>query len=166
MSTIILGQPIPDFSLTSTHHETTQISEFHGKNLILFFYPKDDTPGCTIEAQEFRNLYPQFQKLTTEVIGISRDSLKSHEKFICKYQLPFPLISDHDSSICNLFSVIKPKNMYGKMVNSVERSTFLINKNGILQQEWRKVVADGHAANVLTFLKEHHEQNDTNHRSN
>lgn len=154
MTSITLGKPVPDFSFAGTKPNLQSISEFRGKNVILFFYPKDNTPGCTLEAQAFRDYYQPFQQLNTEIIGISRDSLKSHEGFICKHDLPFLLISDTDQKICNLFDVIKTKNRYGKMVTGIERSTFLIDQNGILQKEWRNVKVDNHVTEVLAAVQQ------------
>ena len=124
-----------------------------GKNVVLYFYPKDNTPGCTQEGEDFRDLYKEFKKLKTEIYGISRDSLKSHEGFKTKYKYPFELISDPDEKLCNLFDVIKEKNMYGKKYMGIERSTFLINKDGKLSAEWRKVKVNGHAIEVLEAVK-------------
>ena len=154
MTSIALNQPIPDFSGETTSGRTLQLADFRGKYLILYFYPKDNTPGCTREGQDFRDLYPEFLAANADVIGVSRDSIKSHEGFKCKYELPFELLSDHDESLCGLFDVIKMKNMYGKQVRGIERSTFLINPEGKLAAEWRKVSVDGHAAQVLAKLRE------------
>jgi peroxiredoxin Q/BCP len=128
--------------------------EFLGKNLVLYFYPKDSTPGCTTESLEFSKLLTQFKKQDTLVFGISRDSLKSHESFKKKYQLSVELLSDEDEKACKLFDVIQEKNMYGKKVMGVVRSTFVIDKKGTVVQEWRKVKAQGHAAEVLNYIKE------------
>jgi peroxiredoxin Q/BCP len=119
---------------------------------VIFFYPKDDTPGCTTEAVQFRDLYAQFQQASCEIVGISRDSLKSHENFKEKFQLPFELLSDADEAVCEQFGVMKEKNMYGKQVRGIERSTFVIDKTGALRREWRKLKADGHALEVLDFI--------------
>ena len=121
--------------------------------LILFFYPKDDTPGCTQEAKDFRDLYTDFKNLNCEIIGISRDTIKSHENFSCKYQLSFPLYSDQTEELCHLFDVIRQKNLYGKLVRGIERSTFIIDSNQNLIQEWRKVKVEGHAEAVLQVIK-------------
>ncbi len=121
---------------------------------MLYFYPKDATPGCTTEGQQFRDLYPQFQAANAEVFGISRDSLKSHENFKAKLNLPFHLLSDTEEQACQLFNVIKMKNMYGKQVRGIERSTFLIDGNGTLRQEWRGVKVDGHAQAVLDAIRQ------------
>jgi len=149
MTKILLNQEVPDFSFQASNTEVKQFAELRNKVVILYFYPKDDTPGCTCEAEDFREAYPN---LTENIIllGVSRDSLKSHEKFIKKFNLPFALISDEDESICTLFDVIKMKNMYGKQVRGIERSTFLIDKNGLLKNEWRKVKVENHVQEVLT----------------
>ena len=126
---------------------------FFSKNFVIDFYPKDNTPGCTQEGEDFRDLYKEFKKLKTEIYGVSRDSLKSHEGFKEKYKYPFELISDPEEKLCNLFNVIKEKNMYGKKYMGIERSTFLINKEGKLSAEWRKVKVKGHAAEVLEEVK-------------
>ena len=143
---------VADFSLPSTGNQTFTLSGAHGKHLVIYFYPKDNTQGCSTEARQFRDLYTQFKKAGCIVIGISRDSLKSHENFKAKLALPFDLLSDSDETVCNLFGVIKLKNRYGKMVRGIERSTFVIDKGGILRREWRKVKADGHAKEVLDFV--------------
>jgi len=143
---------IADFSLPSTGNQTFILSGARGKHLVIYFYPKDDTPGCTTEAQQYRDLYPKFKKANCEVVGISRDSLKSHEKFKAKFTLPLALLSDADETVCELFGVIKLKNMYGKQVCGIERSTFVFDKDGILRREWRGLKADGHAQEVLDFV--------------
>jgi peroxiredoxin Q/BCP len=143
---------IADFSLPATSGQTFTLSAYQGRNLVLFFYPKDNTPGCTTEAQQFRDLYAQFAQADCAVFGISRDSLKSHENFKGKFTLPFELLSDADETVCNLFDVIKQKNMYGKQVRGIERSTFVFDRTGALRHEWRKLKADGHALAVLDFV--------------
>jgi len=143
---------ITDFSLPATGNKTFTLSDACGKHLVVYFYPKDNTPGCTIEAQQFRDLYVEFEKVNCEVIGISRDSIKSHENFKAKFTLPFDLLSDTDETVCNLFGTIKMKNMYGKQVHGIERSTFVLDKNGVLRHEWRGLKADGHAQEVLDFV--------------
>lgn len=142
-----------DFSLPATGGHTFQLSAARGKHLVIYFYPKDNTPGCTTESQQFRDLYPQFQEANCEVVGISRDSLKSHENFKAQFTLPFALLSDEDETVCDLFGVMKEKNMYGKQVCGIERSTFVFDSKGALRQEWRKLKADGHAQEVLDFVK-------------
>lgn len=143
---------IADFSLPATSGQTFTLSAYQGRNLVLFFYPKDNTPGCTTEAQQFRDLYEQFLQADCAVFGISRGSLKSHENFKAKFTLPFELLSDAEETVCNLFDVIKQKNMYGKQVRGIERSTFVFDRTGTLRQEWRKLKADGHAQDVLDFV--------------
>lgn len=143
---------ILDFSLPATGGKTFTLSATRGKHLVVYFYPKDNTPGCTTQAQQFRDLYTQFKKVHCEIVGISRDSIKSHENFKAKFTLPFALLSDADESVCNLFRTMKLKNMYGKQVRGIERSTFVFDKDGILRQEWRGLKADGHAQEVLDFV--------------
>ncbi|MCE9632645.1 MAG: peroxiredoxin [Methylophilales bacterium] len=145
----MLNQVIPDFSLPATSGKTFQLSEYQGKNIVLYFYPKDATPGCTTEGQQFRDAYSAFQTANTEIFGISRDSLKSHENFKTKFSFPFELLSDSEELACNLFKVIKMKNMYGKQVRGIERSTFLIDATGKLRQEWRTVKVANHVESVL-----------------
>jgi len=147
-----VGLAVPDFSLPATGGGFT-LSAHRGQPLVLYFYPKDSTPGCTIEAQQFRDLHDMFAQLGCAIFGISRDSLKSHENFKTKQCLPFELLVDADEAACRLFDVIRMKTMYGKQVLGIERSTFLIDKNGRLAREWREVKADGHAAEVLAAVK-------------
>lgn len=151
--TPMLNQSIADFQLPATSGKTFQLSAYAGKNLVIYFYPKDSTPGCTTQGIQFRDAYTQFQALNTEIFGISRDSLKSHENFKAKFTFPFELLSDSEELACSLFGVIKMKNMYGKQVRGIERSTFIIDSNGILIKEWRGVKVDGHAAEVLSFIQ-------------
>lgn len=150
---VMLNQSIPDFELPATGGQQFSPSQHAGKTLILYFYPKDSTPGCTTEGQQFRELTPQFQAAHAEIFGISRDSLKSHENFKTKQCFPFELLSDPDELACNLFGVMKMKNMYGKQVRGIERSTFVIDAKGIIRREWRGVKVDGHAQEVLDFVK-------------
>jgi peroxiredoxin Q/BCP len=149
----MLSPNVPDFSLPATGGKSFQLSAAKGKSIVLYFYPKDSTPGCTTEAEQFRDLHPEFAKLGCAICGISRDSLKSHENFKIKLSLPFELLSDTDEQACNLFGVIKMKNMYGKQVRGIERSTFVIDRNGDLAKEWRGVKVPGHAQAVLDFIK-------------
>jgi thioredoxin-dependent peroxiredoxin len=149
----MLNQTVPDFELPATSGLSFKLSDYLGKNLVIYFYPKDSTPGCTTQGMQFRDYYPEFQAANTEIVGVSRDSLKSHENFKAKFSFPFELISDADELACNLFNVIKMKNMYGKQVRGIERSTFIIGKNGVLIQEWRKVKVDGHVEEVLAFIQ-------------
>ena len=144
---------VKKFKVSATSELEVNSIDLIGKNVVLYFYPKDNTPGCTQEGEDFRDLYKEFKKLKTEIYGISRDSLKSHEGFKTKYKYPFELISDPDEKLCNLFDVIKEKNMYGKKYMGIERSTFLINKDGKLSAEWRKVKVNGHAIEVLEAVK-------------
>ncbi len=150
---MMLNQSIPDFELPATGGKQFSSSRYAGNTLIIYFYPKDSTPGCTTEAQQFRDLYPQFRAANAEIFGISRDSLKSHENFMVKQSLPFDLLSDAEELACNLFGVIKMKNLYGKQVRGIERSTFVIDAHGILRREWRGVKVNGHAQEVLDFAK-------------
>ena len=149
----MLNQSIPDFELAATSDKQFCSSHYAGKTLVIYFYPKDSTPGCTTEGQQFRDLYAQFQAANAEIFGISRDSLKSHENFKTKQCFPFELLSDPEELACNLFGVMKMKNMYGKQVRGIERSTFVVDANGVLRREWRGVKVDGHAQQVLDFLK-------------
>ena len=148
-----IDQLVPNFKFIATNNLNAQLHDYLGRYVILYFYPKDATPGCTTEGQDFRDHYLPFQTLNSVIFGISRDSLKSHESFKAKQQLPFELISDSDEQLCQLFDVIKMKSMYGKQVRGIERSTFLINPEGILIKEWRKVRVQGHVADVLTSLQ-------------
>jgi len=143
---------VSDFSLPATGNRTFTLSGARGKHLVIYFYPKDNTPGCTSQAQQFRDLYESFKKANCEVVGISRDSIKSHENFKAKFTLPFALLSDTDETVSELFGVIKLKKMYGKQVRGIERSTFVIDRDGVLRREWRGVKADGHAQEVLDFV--------------
>lgn len=146
---VTLGQPVPDFTAQATSSTFVQLSELKGHKVVLFFYPKDNTPGCTSEGQAFRDLFQQFQASDTLVFGVSKDSMKVHENFRAKHEFPFELISDTDETLCKLFEVIKLKQMYGKEYMGIERSTFLIDSDGILQHEWRKVRIKGHVEDVL-----------------
>ena len=143
---------VDDFEAPSTDG-TFKLSDHAGHPVVLYFYPKDNTPGCTTEGAAFRDLHPKFRKLGAVVAGVSRDSLKSHESFKAKMGFPFPLISDPDEALCTRFGVIKMKNMYGKQVRGIERSTFVIDGRGNLAREWRKVKVPGHAEEVLEFVK-------------
>ena len=149
----ILNKIVPEFSAEMTSGKIFQLSDYQGKNLVLYFYPKDNTPGCTTESIEFRENYPQFQQHNTEIFGISRDSLKSHEGFKAKLDMPFELISDPQETLCIMFDVMKMKNMYGKKVRGVERSTFVIDGSGRLVKEWRGVKVASHVEEVLNFFK-------------
>lgn len=148
-----LNMTVPDFSAEMTGDQTFRLSDYKGKKLVLYFYPKDNTPGCTTESMQFRDLYQQFQEANAEIFGISRDSIRSHESFKAKLDMPFELISDPDEAVCNLFDVMKMKTMYGKQARGVERSTFIIDGNGTLVKEWRGVKVPGHVDEVLEFVK-------------
>ena len=145
--------PVPDFQVASTGGKTFRLSEHKGKPLVIYFYPKDDTPGCTTEGAQFRDLHGEFTRLGCEVYGVSRDTIASHEKFKAKMAFPFELLSDGDEALCNMFGVIKMKNMYGKQVRGIERSTFVIDAKGIVRKEWRGVKVPGHADEVLAAVK-------------
>ena len=149
---IAVDKPIPDFTAAATGGEIT-LSGLRGKKVVLYFYPKDNTPGCTTEGLQFRDLYPKFKKAGAEILGVSRDSLRSHDNFKAKLELPFPLISDPEEKLCALFGVIKMKKMYGKEVRGIERSTFLIDADGVLQQEWRGVKVPGHVDEILEAVQ-------------
>jgi len=149
----ILNMTVPDFSAQITGTKPFQLSQFRGKKLVLFFYPKDNTPGCTTESLQFRELYPIFQQAGTEIIGISRDSIRSHDGFKSKLELPFELISDADEMVCTMFDVIVMKSMYGKKVRGIERSTFVIDAAGKIVKEWRGVKVPGHVDEVLEFVQ-------------
>lgn len=160
---IKVGGLVPEFSLPSTAPSNSKANteqEFQfstdahkGKALVLYFYPKDNTPGCTLEGQDFKKLYDQFASNNCEVVGISRDSLKSHEKFKSKFEFPFALLADENEQLCRLFDVIRPKKLYGREFIGVERSTFVIDENHVLRAEWRNVKVTGHAQEVLEFVK-------------
>ncbi|MGL5742713.1 MAG: peroxiredoxin [Legionella sp.] len=147
------GEFVPDFALNATSELHAYLSDYKGQYVVLYFYPKDATPGCTTEGQDFRDAYSKFQAKNTQIFGISRDSLKSHENFKAKQNFPFELISDQDEQLCQLFDVIKMKSMYGKQVRGIERSTFLIDPHCKLIKEWRKVSVKGHVDDVLSALK-------------
>ena len=146
-------QIAPNFELAATSGKTFRLSTENNQFLVLYFYPKDSTPGCTTEAQQFRDLHPAFQKLGCAVYGVSRDSLKSHENFKAKQNLPFELLSDPEEKACTLFNVMKMKNMYGKQVRGIERSTFVIDRKGAVIKEWRGIKVPGHAQAVLDFIQ-------------
>lgn len=148
-----LNLTVPDFSAEMTGGQVFTLQSHRGKHVVLYFYPKDNTPGCTTESMKFRDLHPAFQEANTEIFGISRDSLRSHENFKSKLGLPFQLISDPDEALCSLFDVMKMKNMYGKQVRGIERSTFVIDAEGKLVKEWRGVKVPGHVDDVLEFVK-------------
>jgi len=153
MAKAAVGEAVPAFSAESTDGTVTE-KDLSGRKTVLYFYPKDNTPGCTLEGQQFRDLHAQFQRAGVTVYGVSRDSLRSHERFCDKQSFPFALISDPDETLCTLFDVIREKNMYGKKVRGIERSTYLIDAAGVVREEWRKVKPDGHAAEVLERAKQ------------
>jgi peroxiredoxin Q/BCP len=144
-----IGKKIANFSLPATGDKTLSLKDFKGSKLVVYFYPKDSTPGCTLEGQDFRDRHASFRKANTVILGVSRDSLKSHENFCAKQKFPFDLLSDSEEVLCKQFDVIREKNMYGRKVMGIERSTFLIDGDGILRQEWRKVRVKGHVDEVL-----------------
>jgi len=147
------GKPVPDFSLPSTGVSPFKLSSTRGQTVVLYFYPKDNTPGCTTEGADFRDHYPAFKRAGCEVLGISRDSLASHRRFKEKMKFPFELLSDPDEAVCKRFGVMKMKSMYGKKVRGIERSTFVVDRQGLLAREWRGVKVPGHVQEVLNFAK-------------
>ncbi len=149
----MLNQPVTDFELPATSGKTFKLSDYLGKTLVIYFYPKDSTPGCTTQGMQFRDHYAEFQAANAEIVGVSRDSLKSHENFKAKFTFPFELLADTEELACGIFNVIKMKNMYGKQVRGIERSTFVIDQNGVLVKEWRGVKVDGHVQQVLDFIQ-------------
>lgn len=149
-----VGKKIARFSVSTTTTSKLTNQDLAGRPYVLYFYPKDDTPGCTLESKDFRDHHAEFGTLEVRVLGVSRDSLASHGKFQGKYELPFDLISDPDETLCRQFDVIKEKNMYGKKVLGIERSTFLVDADGVLRKEWRKIKVDGHVAEVLEAAAE------------
>ena len=149
----MLSKPVKDFSLPSTGGGTFRLSEHRGKKLVLYFYPKDNTPGCTTEGADFRDHHKDFQRAGASVFGISRDSMKSHEGFKAKMKFPFELLSDADESVCAQFGVMKQKLMYGRKVRGIERSTFVLDGDGALAREWRGVKVPDHVKEVLSFVK-------------
>lgn len=148
-----IGNKVTDIKLAATGAQVIRLSDFKGKNIVLYFYPKDSTPGCTLEGQDFRDSKRKFSARNTVILGVSRDSIKSHENFKSKQSFSFDLLSDPDEKLCKQFDVIKEKNMYGKKVIGIERSTFLIDEDGILVKEWRKVKVKGHVGEVLEEIK-------------
>tara|TARA_R110002167_G_scaffold284956_2_gene490136 strand:- start:312 stop:779 length:468 start_codon:yes stop_codon:yes gene_type:complete len=147
-----IGEKIPDFIAPMTSNKTFTLHDYQGKTIVLMFYPKDNTPGCTDENKDFAANYKKFQALGVEVFGLSRDSIRKHENFKVKLELPYELISDADEVICNFFNLLKQKSMFGKKYIGIERSTFIISPKGTLQQEWRKVKIEGHVTEVLNAL--------------
>ena len=153
MSTPTVGKAAPKFTAEATSEQKIKLNDLKGQNVVLYFYPKDSTPGCTTEGQDFRDSIKKFEKLNTVIFGVSRDSIKSHENFKAKQCFPFELLSDPEEALCNKYDVIKEKNMYGKKYMGIERSTFLIDEKGVLRQEWRKVKVKGHVDEVLEAVK-------------
>lgn len=153
MSSVELNKTVPDFEAPATGDQLVRLADFRGKNVVIYFYPKDNTPGCTTEGQDFRDRMQAFAELDTEIFGVSRDGLKAHENFRTKHEFPFHLISDKDEELCKLFDVIKLKKLYGKEYLGIDRSTFLIDANGVLRNEWRGVRVKGHADEVLEAVK-------------
>ncbi len=150
-----IGNQLPRMKIAATSNQMINLSDFKGeKKVVVYFYPKDSTPGCTTEGQDFRDQYKKFQKLNCEIFGVSRDSIKSHENFKAKQSFPFELLSDTEEKLCKKFDVIKLKNLYGKEHLGIERSTFLFNEEGKLEKEWRKVKVKGHVDEVLESVKE------------
>lgn len=154
MSGPTLNRVVADFTAEATGGKNIRLKDLRGKNVVLYFYPKDNTPGCTLEGQDFRDLHDKFKRQKTVILGVSKDSIASHERFRDKQGFPFDLLSDPDEKLCKKFDVIKEKSMYGKKYLGVERSTFLIDSAGKLRREWRKVKVKGHAQEVLDAVKE------------
>jgi peroxiredoxin Q/BCP len=148
------GQIVPDFELPANGDQTISLQSLRGKNVVIYFYPKDNTKGCTTEGNDFKDNYAAFQEANTEILGVSRDSVRSHNNFVKKYDFPFSLLSDADEEVCKIFDVIKEKSMYGKTYLGIERSTFLIDTEGRLVKAWRKVKVKGHVAEVLSVAQE------------
>jgi len=149
----MLDKAVGDFALPSTGGKEFRLSESRARLLIVYFYPRDNTPGCTTEGTNFRDFYPEFKRAGCEIVGVSRDSLKSHENFKQKMHFPFELLSDEDEKLCARFGVIKIKNMYGKKVRGIERSTFVLDKDQVVRREWRGLKVPGHVQEVLDFVK-------------
>ncbi len=149
-----IGKAVPKFTVAATGEQDISAQQYKGKWLIIYFYPKDNTPGCTTEGKDFRDHYAEFEKLNAVVLGVSRDSVKVHTNFKAKHEFPFELLADQEEQLCQLFDVIKEKNMYGRKVMGIERSTFLIDPKGKLAAEWRKVKVKGHVEELLSTLKE------------
>ena len=151
--TLEIGDPVPKLTLPATGEQDISLADFKGRPLVLYFYPKDNTPGCTQEGQDVRDLYSQFEAAGAEVLGISRDSVRSHENFKAKYEFPFPLLSDKDEQACEAFGAIVEKKLYGKVYMGIDRSTYLFDAKGKLRQKWNKVRVKGHAQAVLEALQ-------------
>lgn len=153
MPKVTVGKKVPAFAADATGDKKISSKDLRGSHVVLYFYPRDATPGCTLEGQDFRDNHTRFRRAKTVILGVSRDTIASHEKFKAKQEFPFELLSDTDEKLCELFDVIKEKNMYGKKVMGIERSTFLIDKDGVLRKEWRKVKVAGHVEEVLAAVK-------------
>jgi peroxiredoxin Q/BCP len=149
---VSVGKRVKNFSLPATGDQNLSLSDFSGRKLIIYFYPKDNTPGCTREGQEFRDLHAQFDKLGADILGVSRDSVRTHDNYRNKHDFPFHLLSDKEELLCKQFDVIKEKKLYGRTYMGIERSTFLIDEKGILRHEWRKLKVPGHVEAVLETL--------------
>jgi peroxiredoxin Q/BCP len=154
MSNVVLQQKVPNLTLPAASGENVSLSDFSGKRVVIYFYPKDMTPGCTKESCDFRDYSTEFKRVNTEIIGISPDDLASHTQFISEYTLPFLLLSDTDHKVCEMFGVWKLRERDGQQFYGVERSTFLIDEQGVLVKEWRAVQVDGHVADVLASIKQ------------
>jgi peroxiredoxin Q/BCP len=154
MHTVQLDRVVPALKLPATGDQMIDLKSLRGQNVVIYFYPKDSTPGCTTEGQDFTAQHGKFKRLNTVILGVSKDSVASHEKFKAKYNFPFELLSDEEEQACKLFDVIKEKNMYGRKFMGIERSTFLIDEKGKLRREWRKVKVKGHVDEVLAALRE------------
>ncbi|HED34504.1 MAG TPA: peroxiredoxin [Gammaproteobacteria bacterium] len=152
---VTVNKKVPAFSAAASGDKTLSLKDFKGKNLVIYFYPKDNTPGCTQEGQDFRDSYSKFKRARTVVLGVSRDSVRVHDGFIAKHEFPFDLLSDPDETLCTLFDVIKLKKNYGKEYMGIERSTFLIDSTGVLKEEWRGVKVKGHVDEVLNAAKQY-----------
>ncbi len=153
METSLAGFKVPDFEAASTGAAPFRLSSALGRPLVLYFYPRDNTPGCTMEGEQFRDLHSDFDRTGARIFGVSRDTLKSHEAFKSRMRFPFELIADPDEQVCNMFGVIKMKNMYGRQVRGIERSTFVIDRGGVVRREWRGVRVPGHVQEVLEFVR-------------
>lgn len=150
---VSVGKRVKDFSIPATGDQNLSLKDFSGRKLVIYFYPKDNTPGCTREGQEFRDLYDEFQATGTDILGVSRDSVRIHENFRNKHEFPFHLVSDKEETLCGIFDVIREKKLYGRTYMGIDRSTFLIDEKGVLREEWRKVRVPGHVEAVLEAVK-------------
>ncbi|HFD31202.1 MAG TPA: thioredoxin-dependent thiol peroxidase [Gammaproteobacteria bacterium] len=153
MGQVSVGKKVPNFSAEATGDKTIKLNDLKGKKVVIYFYPKDNTPGCTTEGQNFRDAHAKFKRANAVILGVSRDSIRTHENFKAKHDFPFDLLSDKEETLCQLFDVIKEKKLYGKTHMGIERSTFLIDEKGVLRQEWRKVKVAGHVDEVLEAVK-------------